>query len=82
VRPAPSAPWAEPFEVNSFHDFAVPEASLAGALEPLCLAPDGGVEAVRHESLPVVALMWHPEREPELDPRDRELLAALEGARP
>ena len=31
---------------------------------------DGVIEAIRHESLPIVGTMWHPEREADFVPRD------------
>ncbi len=47
--------------VNSYHEFG-----LMAAKVPLLVAgkaPDGSTEAVRHESLPIAAIGWHPERE-------------------
>lgn len=46
-------------EVNSLHHQTVRE--LAPKLTATGLAEDGSVEAVEHESLPVVGLQWHPE---------------------
>ncbi|MCA9691579.1 MAG: gamma-glutamyl-gamma-aminobutyrate hydrolase family protein [Myxococcales bacterium] len=62
--------------VNSFHNFGVREGELGPALEALALAPDGTVEALAHRDAPLLAVMWHPERDPR-DPRDRALISAL-----
>lgn len=49
--------------VNSFHDDAVLAADLAPGLEILADSDDGQiVEALRHPSLPFLAVQWHPER--------------------
>jgi putative glutamine amidotransferase len=62
--------------VNSFHGYGLRPAGLGPSLRALALAPDGSVEAVAHREHPLVAIMWHPERDPH-DPRDRALMAAL-----
>ena len=46
--------------VNSFHDFGTSES--AAELEPWAHAHDGIVKAVRHRHLPLIGMMWHPER--------------------
>lgn len=46
--------------VNSYHHQCIRE--LGGGLEPLGRTEDGTVEAVRHTSLPIAAVQWHPER--------------------
>ena len=46
--------------VNSAHHQSV--CRLGSALQPLQWAPDGTIEAVRHRSLPLFAVQWHPER--------------------
>jgi len=48
------------FTVNSAHHQAVE--TLGDGLQILACAPDGTVEAIAHESLPVFAVQWHPER--------------------
>ncbi|HLO76172.1 MAG TPA: gamma-glutamyl-gamma-aminobutyrate hydrolase family protein [Magnetospirillum sp.] len=60
------------FEVNSYHRFGL--AALPYGLIPLATADDGSIEAFRHQSLPVAAMMWHPERE---QPPEREALALI-----
>lgn len=61
-------------EVNSYHNWGVKETDLGAEAKALAIAEDGSVEAFRHKRLPWLALMWHPEREPELRPQDRELI--------
>ena len=47
-------------QVNSCHHDA-PNA-LGTGLKAAAIAPDGIIEAIEHESLPVFGVMWHPER--------------------
>ncbi len=49
--------------VNSYHQWAVPQHTLAPSLELLAASNDGCVEAVRHRAAPIAAVQWHPERE-------------------
>lgn len=48
------------FTVNSAHHQAVEE--LGEGLSVIARAEDGTVEAVRHASLPILGVQWHPER--------------------
>lgn len=48
--------------VNSLHHQAVAE--LGDGLRVTGAAPDGGVEAIEHDELPIVAVQWHPEMLP------------------
>jgi N5-(cytidine 5'-diphosphoramidyl)-L-glutamine hydrolase len=50
----------EPTEVNAYHCFAAFESR--GPLETWAVADDGVIKAIRHQSLPVTGIMWHPER--------------------
>lgn len=47
--------------VNSYHTLGVRH--LKKPLVSLAIADDGTVEALRHETLRIVAVGWHPERE-------------------
>lgn len=49
--------------VNSYHDWGINLAGLAGGLQAMVLAEDNTIEAFRHESLPWFGVMWHPERD-------------------
>jgi putative glutamine amidotransferase len=56
----PQAPKFD-LEVNSFHDCGVPSDAVGLDLRVLATA-DGYAEAVVHEQLPQLGIMWHPER--------------------
>ena len=48
-------------EVNSYHDYVLN--SIPFNYEVIARSSDGEIEAIRHQSLPWEAWMWHPERE-------------------
>ncbi len=48
-------------EVNSYHQWGC--RSLAEPLEALARSDDGVIEAFFHPQLPLLGVMWHPERE-------------------
>ncbi len=50
-------------DVNSFHEFGVCAENVKEPLSVLALSMDGFAEAVRHESMKIAAVQWHPERE-------------------
>lgn len=52
-----------PDNVNSFHNYGINDNQLGNGLSPLAYDKDGHVEAFCHTSDPVLAIMWHPERE-------------------
>ena len=52
--------YGEAFRVNSSHHQAVE--TLGAGLRAVQWAPDGIVEALCHETLPIHAVQWHPER--------------------
>lgn len=49
--------------VNSYHNQACMELEKQCGLYVTERAEDGVIEAIRHESFPIVGTMWHPERE-------------------
>ncbi|MHA6194160.1 gamma-glutamyl-gamma-aminobutyrate hydrolase family protein [Pseudomonas wadenswilerensis] len=49
-------------EVNSFHNWGIAPNTLAPSLLAKVRAADGSIEAVTHEYLPWIGIMWHPER--------------------
>lgn len=56
--------------VNSFHENGILPQNLAEKVEVFATARDGSIEGYIHESLPIIGIQWHPEREgsdPELD---------------
>ena len=61
--------------VNSFHNDGVLEEQIAPGLQIFARSSSGVVEGVRHVSLPVLAVQWHPERDnPEAASFDADLL--------
>jgi putative glutamine amidotransferase len=62
-------------EANSFHTLA--PAECPAGFEALATAPDGVLEAIRHMTLKWEGWMWHPEREPQPNPRDLGRLRRL-----
>lgn len=64
-------------EVNSYHNQAVTEKTLAHSLEVLATAADGVIEAVKHSTLPWLGVMWHPEREPVMLEQDKQLIQTI-----
>jgi gamma-glutamyl-gamma-aminobutyrate hydrolase PuuD len=66
--------------VNSYHTFGARESTPD--LDVWAVAPDGVIKAVRHRSLPVLAVMWHPERCPVPDDADLALIRAHFGTAP
>jgi len=61
-------------EVNSYHNWGISKDNLGENLEPLALADDGTVELFQHISDRVAGMMWHPERETELNLHDMQLM--------
>ncbi len=64
-------------EANSFHGYSI--ASCPDGFEITSRAEDGEIESIRNLSLGWEAWMWHPEREPRVDPRDTDRLKVLLG---
>jgi gamma-glutamyl-gamma-aminobutyrate hydrolase PuuD len=56
--------------VNSYHEWGITE--LGAPLVAEAAAP-GSIEAFVHDQLPLLGIMWHPEREQTVDPRDLDL---------
>lgn len=52
-----------PAIVSSCHRWGCARENLPSSLRPAAMSKDGVVEAVVHASLPVIGVMWHPERE-------------------
>jgi len=50
-------------QVNSFHRHGFSENELGKGLVPFACSADGAVEGVVHKALPILGIMWHPERE-------------------
>lgn len=73
---------SEPLVTNSYHGQGVRPAQLANDLQSVAESEDGFVEAVKHNSAPVLAVQWHPERPNPAADFDRNLCRRLfeEGA--
>lgn len=61
-------------EVNSFHNWGLYYEHLGTGLNTELFALDGSIEAVRHNKLPWVGIMWHPEREEPFSQGDLDLI--------
>lgn len=64
-------------DVNSFHNWGITEADLAPPLSAMYFSSDGYVEAAKHETLPWLGIMWHPEREQPFSRHDQQLIESL-----
>ena len=51
----------DPFEATRYHSLAVEPSSLPDVLEVSATAPDGTIMGLRHRSLPVEGVQFHPE---------------------
>jgi len=49
-------------QVNSFHHNIIKQKNLGQNLEAFAIANDNTVEGFYHSELPIVGVMWHPER--------------------
>lgn len=58
------------YEVNSYHNQACVKLKDGCGLLTTAWTEDGVIEAVRHENLPIIGTMWHPEREEVFAGRD------------
>ena len=59
---------------NSFHNGGVLLGGVAPVLSVFASTQGGVVEGIRHPTLPVVAVQWHPERQNPARDLDKELL--------
>ena len=58
--------------VNSYHHNVITKNSLGKDLIPFALSEhDKTIEGFSHSRLPIVGVMWHPEREQDLDRKQR-----------
>jgi N5-(cytidine 5'-diphosphoramidyl)-L-glutamine hydrolase len=49
-------------DVNSYHDQGIKRDQVASPLEIFAICDDDIVEGIYHPKLPILAIMWHPER--------------------
>jgi anthranilate synthase/aminodeoxychorismate synthase-like glutamine amidotransferase len=52
---------SSPFEATRYHSLVIEEASCPDALEVTARSPDGEIMGVRHRTLPVEGVQFHPE---------------------
>ena len=62
-------------EVNSYHNFA--PKSLPEELYSAGRSSDGEIECIKHKHLPIMGIMWHPEREIIFNKDDLKMLYQL-----
>lgn len=82
VRTRHELTGADAREVNSFHDWGLADCPPGYSIT--ARSEDGGIEAIRHTTLPWRGWMWHPEREAIFAGRDladmRELFGVKEAS--
>lgn len=64
----------EQVTVNSYHNYGIVEDSLGDGLITVGRANDGSIEWIEHETHPIAAIMWHPERESPSAALDRRII--------
>ena len=62
--------------VNSFHELGIEKSGIGKNLIVQAVDNGGYIEAFRHCNLPVIGIMWHPERKATV-PADERLIASL-----
>ena len=56
------------FDVNSYHKNLIPADNIGSTLKPFAMHnKDNSVEGFFHEKFPIIGVMWHPEREPDIN---------------
>lgn len=60
--------------VNSYHNWGIAPDDLAPDLVADATDEDGFIECFRHATLPIAAIMWHPEREAPYAESDKRLM--------
>lgn len=68
--------WPDQIQVNSYHDYGIPEDAVGDEVVPVGTASDKTVECLFHPEHPMVGIMWHPERETPSTDVDRQLFDA------
>lgn len=61
--------------INSFHQYGTDE--LTDSFNMISSTEDNIIKAIQHKNLPIVGIMWHPERERNFKARDIELVKNL-----
>lgn len=63
--------------VNSYHNQVCLKLKEGCGLVCMARTEDGVIEAVRHTKYPIIAVMWHPERNESFDKADIQMLRDL-----
>lgn len=58
-----------PSYVNSFHVYGITMSDLSDSLKPLAWDVNNNIESFIHLNLSILGIMWHPEREIDIDYR-------------
>ena len=61
--------------VNSCHHQGIK--TLGDGLKPMAISPDGIVEAIYHEQLPISAVQWHPKFSYKTDPNSIKIIESF-----
>ena len=62
-------------EVNSYHNYGFVQTS--DDFRVILRAEDGVIEAIEHQSYPILALMWHPERNGEFNQYELDMISTF-----
>ncbi len=67
-------------KVNSYHNLGIEKTGLGSRLKEFAISDDGLVEGLYHPQLPIVGIIWHPEREsPDKEANEKIIKAFLDG---
>lgn len=61
-------------DANSFHNWGIKEDQLANKLTAIARDEQNHIEAFYHQQYRIAGIMWHPERENNLNPKDALLI--------
>lgn len=61
--------------VNSYHNYGIDAGNLAENFEIVGQTPDGSIEWIEHDTHPIAAIMWHPERDSPSEELDRRIIS-------
>ena len=54
-------------DVNSFHNNIITDINIGTDLIPFAYSEDDTIEGFFHKTLPLMGVMWHPERDPNVN---------------
>lgn len=53
--------------VNSFHNNIIKDVNVGKELIPFAFSEDNTIEGIYHKNYPILGVMWHPERDPNIN---------------